>query len=71
MQAETPGDVQIAPDKIGAAQAVAPQIAELAVRGVVAAVTGARARIDRGDEGVRVEPLDGPLCELVAGCELK
>ena len=50
--------IQIAPHEIGTAQRVAAEIAELAVRRIVAAGARAGARIDRRNERVRVEPLN-------------
>ena len=58
-QLEPLGEVQIAPDEIGTAQRVAAEIAELAVLRTVAARARARARIDRRNERIRIQPLDG------------
>ena len=53
------GEVEIAPGEIGAAQGVATESAELAIRGAVASSAGAGAGIDGGDERVGIEPLHG------------
>ena len=53
-------EVEVAPGEIGTAQRVATEVAELAVRGAVAAEACARARIYGGDERVGIEPLQRP-----------
>ena len=53
------GQIQVAPEKIGAAQCVPAQVAELAVPCAVAARAGPGARIDGRNKRVRVQPLDG------------
>src|ERR1700733_3812025 len=58
-QLEPLGKIQIAPNEIGTAQRVSAEVAELTIRRAVTARASAGAWIDRGDESVRVEPLDG------------
>ena len=50
--------IQIAPDEVRPSESVAPKIAELAGLRAIASGAGARARIDRGYEGVRIQPLN-------------
>jgi len=52
--------IKIAPREIGTAQSVPSEIAELAILRSVSASAGARARIHRRDERVRIEPLHRP-----------
>src|ERR1700733_2778381 len=58
-QLEPLGKIQIAPNEIGAAQRVSAEVAELTIRRAVTPRASSGAWIDRGDESVRVEPLDG------------
>src|ERR1035441_9854579 len=58
-QREPPGEIQIAPDEIEAAQGVAAEIAESAVSRTVSGGTGTGARVDGRSERIGVEPLDG------------
>ena len=58
-QLEPLGEIQIAPDEIGAAQRVSAEVAELAICRIIAAGTGAGAWIDSGNERIGIEPLDG------------
>ena len=53
------GKIQVAPDEIGAAQRISAEVAKLTIRRAVTARTSAGTWIDRGDESIRVEPLDG------------
>src|SRR5579864_280215 len=52
------GDVKIAPKEVGAAQSVARESSELAVLGIVAAITSAGSGIDRRRKRIWIEPLD-------------
>jgi hypothetical protein len=51
-------DVKIAPEEVGAAQSVACETSELAVLGVVTAITGAGSGIHRRRKRIRIKPLD-------------
>ena len=52
------GDVQVAPNEIGTPQGIASQISKLTVLRRVAAHAGACARIDAGNESIRIQPLN-------------
>jgi len=52
------GDVEVAPEEVGAAQSIAAEISELAVLSIVTAVASFGARIDSRDKRVWVEPLN-------------
>lgn len=51
------GQIEIAPRTIRASRGIAAEVTKLAVLRAVAAHTSARARIDSGNEGIRIEPL--------------
>ena len=53
------GKIKVTPKELRAAQRVAAQSSELAIRGTVAARAGARAGVDGRNKGVRIEPLEG------------
>lgn len=56
-ESEPLGDVEIAPGEIGAAQGIAAESAELAIRGAVASSACAGAGVDCGHERIGIEPL--------------
>jgi hypothetical protein len=51
-------EIEIIPEKIGAAQGIAAKVSELAMLRVVATGALPRTRINRRCKGVRIEPLD-------------
>ena len=53
------GEIEVVPDKSGAAQCVPGEVTELAVLRTVAARASSGAWIHCGDEGVRIKPLEG------------
>src|SRR5579871_212471 len=62
------GQIKIGPYKIGAAQRVSSEIAELAILRVISAGTSSCAWVHSRDERVRIEPLHCPRRRHASNC---
>lgn len=58
-QREKLGQVEIAPGEIRPTEGIAAQVSELAILRGVASETSAGGRVNRGYEGIRIQPLQG------------
>src|SRR5580698_5059288 len=64
-------EIEVIPDKIGAAKSVAAEVSELAMLWLVATCAPSSARINRGNKRGRIEPLEGArLCYTSDGMML-
>src|ERR1700738_3806359 len=53
-------EIEVIPDKIGAAQGVAAEVSELAMLWIVATGALPSTRVNGGNKRGRIEPLEGP-----------